>query len=969
MSGLVSGIPPGAPAYAAPSLVAAFAVQTWFSGGAGLATGDLVPPVAPGGEYRAHWNGFDTGAGAPSYQIVSLPYFEGLRLFSWLGLGEVAFQRVWLTLLVAGTAAAVVFLARGLVRSRLAAAVAGFVPLLSAYRLTLAFDAVPLMAMIAAAVLGGLVIRAGGEEGPRPVVFGLASLCCAFVALNPPHLALVVGWIVVCAALAWAAHGRQAPGRLARFLLAAVPLALLLNLWWIVPAAMTLTGPVFTDRFAAAGVDEWAWTHARGHLLNVIAFTSNWAWPHREYFPFSAGLERAPFTVLQYSPALAAALGMTVALTGRRRGVALVLGVVALLAIWVMKGLHYPLAGTNRWLYDHMPGFWLLRDPVKTGLVLVLAFALLTALGVSWLAERSRQAAAVAAVLVVLGAAAYAHPLLTGAVVPTERPLLPSAHVSVPAGWQATADYLEDRPEEGKIVVLPRLDYYQTPTTWGYYGASFMHQLIGRTVIEPLPAAYYRDPVVDSLVARLQSEILRGGADVTGLLQALGAKFVLLRRDLDATFPGRSLVPADVLARSLARTEGLRRARGFGPADVYEAPDVRTPEVYPALPLRADEASARRAVPMPADAALVDDPPDGIPSGEARVVSPTHPGKRLALEVDRDAVVAWQLDAAASVPLATLPTPAPPFDVLAGSTRNTVRDSPDRSRHIGIPGQGDLAEGRRMFPPEPIELRPGLENRVGDCNRYDDRSLRDVGISAEVIGDRGRATLRLRAREHAACVSIPVAAARAGQPLRIELSYRGRSGNPPRLCVWQVGPERCAELPPLDASPGWHRLRETVTVDAGTQAVRLFVYADGDAARGRATRTEYRRLRVATRAPELGVAVLPRTGLPHVSYRRTAPGEFRVRIRGADGPFLLVAAETFAPGWRLEAPDRDGSDVVHVRVNGYANAWRIPWTGSYELTISYGPERLAEVARRLDLLAIPLAVVAFVAGSLRRRRR
>ena len=61
-------------------------------------------------------------------------------------------------------AASVVFLARGLVRSPLAAAVAGLVPLFSAYRLTLAFDPVPLMAMIAAAVLGGLVIRAGGEQ-------------------------------------------------------------------------------------------------------------------------------------------------------------------------------------------------------------------------------------------------------------------------------------------------------------------------------------------------------------------------------------------------------------------------------------------------------------------------------------------------------------------------------------------------------------------------------------------------------------------------------------------------------------------------------------------------------------------------------------------------------------------------------------------------------------------------------------
>ena len=271
-------------------------------------------------------------------------------------------------------------------RSPLAAAVAGFVPLFSAYRLTLAFDPVPLMAMIAAAVLGGLVIRAGGESGPRPLVFGLASLSCGFVALNPPHLALVVAWIVVCAVLAWAAHGRRRAA--ARGAVPACRRAARAAVQPLVdrPGGVDAHGPVFTDRFAAAGVDEWAWTHQRGNVLNVVAFTSSWAWPYPEYFPFSARLERAPFTVLQYVPAVAAALGVALAV-GRWRRVALVLAAVGVLAIWVMKGLHDPLAGTNRWLYDHMPGFWLLRDPAKTGLVLALVFALLAAIGISRLAR------------------------------------------------------------------------------------------------------------------------------------------------------------------------------------------------------------------------------------------------------------------------------------------------------------------------------------------------------------------------------------------------------------------------------------------------------------------------------------------------------------------------------------------------------------------------------------------------------
>ena len=734
-------LPPVAISYAAPSLIAAIAVQTWFRGDAGLATGDLAPPVAPGIDYRAHWNGFDSGAGAPSYQIVSLPYFEGLRLFSSLGFGEVAFQRLWLTVLVAASAASVVFLARGLVRSPLAAGVAGFVPLFSAYRLTLAFDPVPLVAMIAAAVLGGLVIRAGGDGGPRPLVFGLASLSCAYVALNPPHVALVLAWIAVCVLLAWAAHGREALGRVARFLRVGVPLALLFNLWWIVPAILAFTGPVFTDRFAAAGVDEWAWTHARGSVLNVVTFTSHWAWTFPEYFPFSARLERPPFSLLQYVPALAAVGGFALAV-GRQRRVGVILLVVGVLAIWVMKGLHDPLAGINRWMYDAVPGFWLLRDPAKAGLVLALVFALLIALGIAALAERSRSAATAAAVFVVAAAALYAHPLLTGAVVPSERPLLPSAHVRVPSGWEATAAYLESRPANGKVVVLPRLDYYQTPTTWGYYGASFLHSLIDRPVIEPVPAAYYRDAEVDALVGRLQAEILRGKRNVEGLLQALGARYIVLRRDLDTAFPGRSLASPDLLAKRLAGVQGVRHLRGFGEADVYAAPGVRMPEVYPALPVIEDEGSLsamRRAVAMPPTAAVVgpeaSDALVGIPKGQARVVTPK---RRLAVALEYGAVVVRPLRGTARVapapPLVLLPAPDPPFGVIVGRRRLEVSDSSDAPRRLAVVRPPELAEGRGYFPPERVGLGVALANRVGDCHRYDDRSRREVGIAAAASG-------------------------------------------------------------------------------------------------------------------------------------------------------------------------------------------------------------------------------------------
>ena len=74
--------------------------------------------------------------------------------------------------------------------------------------------------------------------------------------------------------------------------------------------------------------------------------------------------------------------------------------------------------------------------------------------------------------------------------------------------------------------------------------------------------------------------------------------------------------------------------------------------------------------------------------------------------------------------------------------------------------------------------------------------------------------------------------------------------------------------------------------------------------------------------------------------------------------------ETFARGWRVEAQGASCPASPHVRVNGYANGWRLP-RGTYELTITYGPERLARSAGRFDLVLIPLVALCGSAGPSR----
>jgi hypothetical protein len=927
-------------------------VQMWFRTGGILAGGDLAPPVVPGTDYRAHWNQFDTGAGSPSFQIVSLPYFEGLRLFARLGWSEAAFQRLWLTVLAAGAALAVVYLAHAVVRSPLALAVAGFLATFNAYRLTTTFDGLPLAAIVSAGVLGGLVIRAGGgSRRARPLLFAIASVSCAYVFLNPPHLALVFAWVAVAVVVAIALYGRSAARRIARFLAAALPLALLLNVWWIVPAALTIANPTFHARFAAAGVEQWAWTHARAGLGNVVALTSSWAWGRAEYFPFSVQLQRFPFAELAYVPAAAAALGLVLT-RGRQRNVALVLLACAAVVVWVMKGLHPPLSGTNRWLYEHVPGFWLLREPTKAALLLVLVYALLAALAVERLRTLSRPLAFGVAAALVSGTAAYAHALLSGAVVPSHRPLLPSAHVRMPKGWEDVARYVDTAARPGKVVVLPRLDYYQAETEWGYYGTTFLHQLIHRPVIDaPLPGGYYRDPIVPELITRLETRIVMRSGGVRTLLQALGARYILLRRDL-VTNAGRSFISPRLLARRLRDNRDVRLIRSFGIADLYGAERMRNAEVYPAIPVVEDAAAntprVHSAVDVGAEAVVVR--PDardllrGVPQGEVGT---------LALARRTPQEVAEELARADVLHPATRRSAGSGVSLRAGWSSLVLphtRLDPRRR----LPALADARAGP-FFEQRRVPLTPELARRVGDCHKSDGRTLREAGITAHVEGSGPGAIMRLGSRDHSACVTIDLGDRRPPSSLRLRISYRSVRGNPARVCVWQEGSDRCARSRPLRASRGWQHLTSIVPVAPSTRSLHLFLYADGG---GRTTITEYRSITLAPSRPTVGVAVMPIVRLPAVSYRRVSPSEIRVHVARARTPFLLVAAETYAGGWRLAVDGKGSKGVTHVRVNGYANGWRIPWPGSYDLTIEYKPERLARLARRLDLVLVPLAVVA-----------
>lgn len=105
-----------------------------------------------------------------------------------------------------------------------------------------------------------------------------------------------------------------------------------------------------------------------------------------------------------------------------------------------------------------------------------------------------------------------------------------------------------------------------------------------------------------------------------------------------------------------------------------------------------------------------------------------------------------------------------------------------------------------------------------------------------------------------------------------------------------------------------------------------------------------------------------------VRWEAIDPSRYSVEVAGAEGPVVVVLAETYDPGWRLAGLPA-GATAQHRRVDGYANGWVVAPGGDVRFTLEYRPARAARAAigaSALTALGIPVAAAG---AALRCRRR
>ncbi|HQZ86798.1 MAG TPA: hypothetical protein PLB21_14390, partial [Actinomycetota bacterium] len=143
------------------------------------------------------------------------------------------------------------------------------------------------------------------------------------------------------------------------------------------------------------------------------------------------------------------------------------------------------------------------------------------------------------------------------------------------------AEKVDADPRPGKVLVLPLDDYYQMPTTWGFFGVdSIANLLITHPVVTPKPDGYFGDtPGFKAEVTAIETGLMSGDlAGARSLLDAAGISDVIIRHDLVRGLPARTFADDRVLTAAIARVPGMTQEVD-GPLELWRVGDGTSPTV------------------------------------------------------------------------------------------------------------------------------------------------------------------------------------------------------------------------------------------------------------------------------------------------------------------------------------------------------------------------------------------------------
>jgi arabinofuranan 3-O-arabinosyltransferase len=550
----------------------------WFEPG-GIAQGaDYNNPLNPGREISqilSGWNADNLGQSSFRQAPRLFPYLTFWRASEALGLSPGGTQRLWFVSLFALAFVSAWLLARSFFGNRSvgkwAVPVIVLVYLFNPFTVTswtvghnvqfLAYAVAPLWLL----VLHRTVLRKASLTSGLQL--GLVSLLFASTWNNPPMiLTMVVFPSVLILIFVVATRQLRFRGVIGRGI-ACLPWLFLLNAWWVLPfayAAVQGTGYAYPGSSVdllsnwgplATSVDFFEFMRGLGHWGAYAGY---------------GGLPYFPWAESYASPLIVAAavwmvtLGFLPMLHRRPSLIASLAATLVLIGIFFSKGINPPLDSVNRWMYLHVPGFYLFRGTYeKFGGLIFLGVLIALALYLSRPLSRSRSVAVLVATFLATLAASW--PLLTGAVMPSLNAIGVNSVVRIPNYYDDLREWTKQGGDVHSLLTVPQPPIGYIKTTWAYAGSDPIQNFSDVPVITGAPEASPQDGPGFAAFLRASAEF-----DNSEYLRQLGITHVIVRTDIDPTFYWGTPTPKKVEAR--LNKAGFELVQTFGALRIYEVP-------------------------------------------------------------------------------------------------------------------------------------------------------------------------------------------------------------------------------------------------------------------------------------------------------------------------------------------------------------------------------------------------------------
>jgi len=540
---------------------------TWFKHGYLIGEGDVLPYLNPIKDIHLVLYLWDIHNGGMSSYKVSDIIIWIYGFFSFFNIPIEIIQKIHLTLW---------FLLPGLSMYYLSSAFftkdqiwakffASFFYMYNMFIVFTTLNSIAGWALIIIPFLLGLYIK--GLKTPQSfkkyvILFSIFTISSSYLANNPPTLAILL--IILFSYFIYHLISSNSSERYycLKFTFYSLFLSMVLNLWWLYPFYNLISGFGTSGELSAKiSIEAWGWTMARNSILNIFKLNTIWAWS-KTYYPFVEAYSNPLVSISTMVPTILAFSSILFynKKNKRMQHTVLFFSLYSILLIFISKGIHPPFKSFYIMLYNNVPFFWLFREPAgKFFFILILCYAILIGFTIENILQKINNFKNIylkivlllkisLVVIIISTILISAFPIITGELIPEKRSGLPSEYIKIPDYYYSSSVYVNNAPDDFKILVLPPNDFYQMPYNWGYYGIDISSFLFNKPVLKIAPEEGY----VGNYFLKLSNITYHDGITNQSkyyfwkMAGIMNVKFILNREDIDYTFRSSILPPNNV---------------------------------------------------------------------------------------------------------------------------------------------------------------------------------------------------------------------------------------------------------------------------------------------------------------------------------------------------------------------------------------------------------------------------------------